>query len=217
MAGRPEVVEFRAPGAGELARAVEGAHRIVAAGDDQRPPPSCPPRRMPAKRGARQSRDEDAEGRMDEVYQLRRATAADAAAVRALTREAYAKWVPLIGREPKPMTADHEAAIRDHRVDALCEGGRIVALIETIAEPDALLVENLAVSPAWQGRGLGRRLMARAEALALSLGYREVRLYTNALFVDNLAFYARLGYAATGETPFLGGRIVHMRKRLGPA
>ena len=32
---------------------------------------------------------------------LRRAAAADAAAVRALTREAYAKWVPVIGREPQ--------------------------------------------------------------------------------------------------------------------
>jgi hypothetical protein len=38
--------------------------------------------------------------------ELRQATAADAGAIRDLTREAYAKWVPLIGREPKPMTAD---------------------------------------------------------------------------------------------------------------
>ena len=35
---------------------------------------------------------------------LRRATPRDAEAVRALTRAAYAKWVPLIGREPRPMT-----------------------------------------------------------------------------------------------------------------
>jgi predicted N-acetyltransferase YhbS len=154
---------------------------------------------------------------MNEICQLRRATAADAAAVRALTRDAYAKWVPVIGREPKPMTADFDAAIREHRVDLLCDGGRIVALIETIAAPEALLIENVAAPSAWQGKGLGRRLMAHAEALALTLGYREVRLYSNALFVDNLAFYARLGYAATGEAPFLGGRIVHMSKRLAPA
>ena len=115
------------------------------------------------------------------------------------------------------MTADHEAAIRDHRVDLLCENGRVVGLIETIAEPEALLIENVAAPPAWQGKGLGRRLMAHAAALALSLGYREVRLYANARFVENLAFYARLGYAATGEAPFLDGRIVHMRKRLAPA
>ena len=38
--------------------------------------------------------------------ELRQATAADAAAIRGLTRAAYAKWVALIGREPKPMTAE---------------------------------------------------------------------------------------------------------------
>ncbi len=152
---------------------------------------------------------------MPEGLELRRATAADAPAVRALTREAYARWVPVIGREPKPMTADYDAAIRDHRIDLLCEGERVVALIETIAEREALLIENVAVSPAWQGRGLGRRLMAHAERLAAAMGYGEIRLYTNARFVDNVAFYQRLGYAITHEAPFLGGRVVHMSKTLG--
>lgn len=45
-----------------------------------------------------------------QALQLRRATAADAANVRALARAAYAKWVPLIGREPIPMTADYDRA-----------------------------------------------------------------------------------------------------------
>jgi GNAT superfamily N-acetyltransferase len=154
---------------------------------------------------------------VSEAYGLRRATAADAAAARALTREAYAKWVPVIGREPKPMIADFDAAIRDHRVDLLCAGERIVALIETIAEPEALLIENVAVSPAWQGRGLGRRLMAHAEQLAGATGYGEIRLYTNARFVENIAFYQRIGYAIAREEPLLDGRVVHMSKRLGAA
>ena len=154
---------------------------------------------------------------MDEALTLRRATATDAAAARGLTREAYAKWVPVIGREPKPMTADFDAAIRDHRVDLLCAGERIVALIETIAGPEALLIENVAVSPSWQGRGLGRRLMAHAERLAAAMGYRQIRLYTNARFVENIAFYQRLGYAITREEPFLGGRVTHMSKPLGAA
>ena len=154
---------------------------------------------------------------MNETYELRRATAADAAAARALTCEAYAKWVPVIGREPKPMTADFDAAIRDHRVDLLRQGERVVALIETIAEPEAMLIENVAVSPACQGRGLGRRLMAHAERLAAAMGYGEIRLYTNARFVDNVALYRRLGYAVTREEPFLGGRVTHMSKRFGAA
>ena len=43
----------------------------------------------------------------------------DASAVRELTRTAYAKWVPVIGREPKPMGADYDRAVRDHIVDLL--------------------------------------------------------------------------------------------------
>ena len=61
---------------------------------------------------------------------LRRATPADAAAVRDLTRAAYAKWVPVLGREPKPMTADYDAAIRDQVVDMLHLDGELAALIE---------------------------------------------------------------------------------------
>ena len=154
---------------------------------------------------------------MSETYEMRRATAADAAAVRALTREAYAKWVPVIGREPKPMTADFKAAIRDHRIDLLCQGERVVALIETIAEAAALLIENVAVSPDCQGRGLGRRLMAHAERLAAEVGYGQIRLYTNARFAENIAFYQRLGYAIRREEPFLDGRVIHMSKTLGAA
>ena len=80
-----------------------------------------------------------------------------------------------------------------------------------------LLIENVAVSPAWQGLGLGRRLMAHAERLAAAMGYGEIRLYANARFAENVAFYQRLGYAITREAPYLGGRVAHMSKRLGAA
>lgn len=55
--------------------------------------------------------------------ELRLGVAADAAAIRALTRQAYAKWTPVIGREPLPMTADYEQAVLRHRFDLLYAGG----------------------------------------------------------------------------------------------
>jgi hypothetical protein len=61
---------------------------------------------------------------------LRRATPADAPAVRDLTRAAYARWVPVIGREPGPMNADYDLAVRDHMVDLLHLGSELAALIE---------------------------------------------------------------------------------------
>lgn len=143
---------------------------------------------------------------------LRRAAAEDAAAVRALTRAAYAKWVPLIGREPKPMRADYARAVREHRIDLALLADELAGLIETIEQPDHLLIENVAVSPAFQGKGLGRRLMAHAEQLATELGRTEIRLYTNARFTENVALYRRLGYRIDREESGPLGLTVYMGK-----
>jgi ribosomal protein S18 acetylase RimI-like enzyme len=151
---------------------------------------------------------------MSETLELRQAVATDAAAIRRLTREAYAKWVPVIGREPKPMAADYAEALRDHRIDLLHVDGELAALIETIAGEDHLLIENVAVSPAFQGRGLGRRLMAHAEELARSQGRTEIRLYTNKLFAENVRLYRRLGYRIDRESALPDGVLVHMSKQI---
>ena len=146
---------------------------------------------------------------------LRRATPADVAVVRDLTRMAYAKWVPVLGREPKPMAADYDVALRDHVVDVLYLGGEAAALIEMRPASDHLLIVNVAVSPGRQGRGLGRGLLAHAEEFARSLGLGELRLYTSARLTGNLRLYGRLGYTVDREedAPRLGV-IVHMSKRL---
>jgi ribosomal protein S18 acetylase RimI-like enzyme len=146
--------------------------------------------------------------------QLRRALPADTALVRELTRSAYQKWMPLIGREPKPMTTDFGRAIREHIVDLMLTGERVVALIEMIRGDDHLFVENIAVLPECQGRGYGRRMVEHAEGTALSGGFPEIRLYTNKLFVGNLRFYEKLGFRVTREEPFKGGFLVHMSKRV---
>ncbi len=148
------------------------------------------------------------------MIELRQAVAADAAAIRDLTRSAYAKWVPLIGREPKPMTADYATAVQRHRFDLLYAEGTLAALIETIREADHLLVENVAVSPAFQGRGFGRRLMVHAEELATSSGFGEIRLYTNQRFAENIELYRRLGYRVDREEALAVGTVVHMSKQL---
>ena len=87
---------------------------------------------------------------MSNKEELRQGVATDAAAIRDLTRAAYAKWVPVIGREPKPMTADYAEALRKHQFDLLYVEGRLVALIETVREADHLLIENVAVAPSFQ-------------------------------------------------------------------
>ncbi len=143
---------------------------------------------------------------------MRRAGPADAASVRQLTRASYAKWVPLIGREPLPMAADYDHAVRDHIIDLLFIGAEMAGLIETVNEGDHLLIENIAIAPSFQRQGLGRYLLAHAERLARSLGLPELRLYTNQRFTGNVDLYRRHGYVIDREEPVPGGVAVHMSK-----
>lgn len=145
---------------------------------------------------------------------VRRAVSTDTAAVRELTRAAYAKWVPVIGREPTPMKADYDAAVRDHLIDLLHVDGQLAALIETTPEADHLLIKNVAVLPTFQGHGYGCRLLAHAETLAASLGLSEMRLYTNKDFAANVRLYLGLGYRVDREEAFMGGTTIHMSKQL---
>jgi GNAT superfamily N-acetyltransferase len=149
---------------------------------------------------------------MDEIVSLRVAREDDAEAIRALTRDAYAKWVDVIGREPLPMKVDYSDAVKKHRFDLLYVGDRLTALIETVPEGDCLLIENVAVLPAFQGRGFGRRLLTLAEELASSCELAGVRLYTNKLFVRNIRLYEALGYRVEREEVRNGGIAVYMMK-----
>ena len=58
---------------------------------------------------------------------------------------------------------------------------------------------SLAVDPGEQGAGLGRRLLRAAEDHVHALGGREVRIRVVNVRSALLAWYARRGYAVTGE------------------
>jgi pimeloyl-ACP methyl ester carboxylesterase len=148
---------------------------------------------------------------------LRLATPADVPAIADLVRRAYAPWTPVIGREPRPMSADYDGAVAAHRFDLLEEDGRLVALIETAAHADHLLVINIAVDPRRHGGGRGRRLLAHAEDLARAAGLPALRLFTNERMARNIAIYERAGYRIeTVETLEIGAGV-HMLKLIDPA
>jgi len=152
----------------------------------------------------------------DSPVQISRATAQDAEAVRLLVRRAYAKWVPVLGREPLPMKADYDRAIREHAIDLVWADGQLAALIETILAPDHLFIENIAVAPECQGQGLGRRLMTHAEQQARGAGRAEIRLLTSAAFEANIRLYQFVGFRIDRVEPFMGGTTVYMSKAIAP-
>lgn len=145
---------------------------------------------------------------------LRPAEPADAPAIRDIVRAAYAKWVPVIGREPLPMRTAYDKAVAEHPFDLAVEDGAIVGMIETMLAEDHLWIENVCVAPRAQGRGIGRLLLEQAEHKAIEAGRRELRLLTNGAFEANVSLYKRCGYIVDREEPFMGGVTVYMSKRL---
>ena len=83
---------------------------------------------------------------------------------------------------------------------------------------DRLYIGKLAVEPALQGRGIGRRLVQVAEAEAVRRGRGMLELQTRIELTGNHAAFARLGFAETGRTAHEGfsrPTSITMRKELG--
>jgi ribosomal protein S18 acetylase RimI-like enzyme len=148
------------------------------------------------------------------VVTIRLAEPADVAAVRAIALAAYRRYVPRIGREPAPMAADYAAVIRGGLAWVAIEDGMVAGFVVLIAQPDHLLLENVAVLPSAQGRGIGARLLALAEDQARRHDLGEIRLYTNQAMTENLAYYTRHGYTETHRARQNGFQRVFFRKRL---
>jgi ribosomal protein S18 acetylase RimI-like enzyme len=148
---------------------------------------------------------------------IRDASIADVAAIRSIARAAYARYLPRIGREPAPMLADFAAEVAARRLAVIEADGSVVGYIISWAESDAYLVDNIAIDPAQQGKGHGRRLLDHAVREARRLGLPAVRLYTNVAMTENLSIYAHLGFVETHRGTEEGFQRVHLRLSLSPA
>ena len=147
---------------------------------------------------------------------LRLARPAEETAVRDLVRAAYAHYVPRLGREPLPMTDDYRARIAAGEAWVLpcADGQALIGVLVLVEEPDALLLDNVAIAAPERGKGHGRLLIAFAEQEAARRGFATLRLYTNVKMTENIALYERLGFAETHRTDEEGFRRVFMEKRV---
>jgi ribosomal protein S18 acetylase RimI-like enzyme len=148
------------------------------------------------------------------ILSPRRATDTDAPAITDLVAAAYGPYTELIGRTPIPMLTDYGQALRAHDVWVVADGAQIVGVLELEARTDHLWIENVAVDPRWQGRGIGRRLLTHAEVEARRIGLAEMRLLTNERYLANIAMYTRYGYRETHREPHLGTDLVYFSRTL---
>jgi ribosomal protein S18 acetylase RimI-like enzyme len=142
---------------------------------------------------------------------MRAATAVDADIIGAIARAAYSKYIPRIGQAPAPMLADFAAYIVRDAVVVIESDGQVSGFMVAWPETHAYFIDNIAVDPAAQGRGLGRRLIEHAASEARRLGLRALSLYTNVAMTENLALYRRIGFVETHRAVENGFNRVYMR------
>lgn len=147
---------------------------------------------------------------------LRGAREGDLAAIRALVAAAYAPWIAVIGRRPGPVDDDYAARIAAGEAQLAEADGSILGLLVTERHDGFLLIDNIAVAPGQQGRGVGRALLAAAEAEARRAGLPRLRLYTHARMGSNIALYARAGFSEIARVSEKGFDRVYMEKPLAP-
>lgn len=130
---------------------------------------------------------------------MRLARPDDLAAIVALTTQAYAPYTAAFGTPPIPVTEDYAPRIERGEAWLLEDGPELAGLIVLERHDDHAMIFSVAVSPAFQGRKLGIRLLDFADEQTRYWGLPEVRLYTNSRMERNIALYSAYGYRETGR------------------
>ena len=147
---------------------------------------------------------------------VRPATIDDAAAVADCVAAAYRPYLERMDGPPAPVLDDHASSIDRGRVWVAVDptDDELLGLIVLWPLDDHLFIDNVAVHPETQGRGIGSSLLEHAASLARAHGLDEIRLYTNEVMTENLAFYPRHGFEETHRGTDAGYRRVYFRRRL---
>ncbi|KAL5340499.1 acyl-CoA N-acyltransferase [Aspergillus crustosus] len=162
------------------------------------------------------------------IPEIRRATFSHIPSIQYIVTEAYTKYIPRIGKLPAPMLADYNALLANpiHEIfvllsphssaspdsDTATESTVVGSILLNISDSAALRINNLVVDPSAQGKGYGRLLMRFAEERARDTGRGALELYTNVKMVENLEFYAKLGFLEVGRREEDGYERVFFKK-----
>ena len=99
------------------------------------------------------------------------------------------------------------------------EDRKLAGCIFCRPESQSLYIGKLAVLPGLQGKGIGRQLLAAAEAVALRRNLAVLRLETRIELAENHATFAAWGFVKTAENTHSGftrTTSIEMQKRLAP-
>lgn len=109
------------------------------------------------------------------------------------------------------------AKARDETAFLAMAGDKLAGCVFLADRGDHLYLGKLAIDPAYQSRGIGRRLVETAEDHARRLGRTAIELQARVELTGNHVVFARLGFRETARTAHPGYQrptTITMRKEL---
>lgn len=128
---------------------------------------------------------------------ITQANDSNADAIRTCAQLAYEHYIDRMGKEPAPMRVDFTSAMAKGTISIAKIDSELVGFAIHYAQGDCQQLENIAVLPSHQAKGIGKQLMQHIERLSLHNGQTRIELYTNELMHENIAMYKHLGYTET--------------------
>ena len=133
---------------------------------------------------------------------IRPALIADVPTITLIARQSFERYVPLIVRPPAPMRANFSKHVLENTVFiAKSEKSQGVVLGYSIIlqKDEAWLLDNIAVNPWAQGRGIVSALIATCEAFLRDCGAKRYLIYTNEVMEQTLTSYPAIGFVETNR------------------
>lgn len=112
------------------------------------------------------------------------------------------------------MVADFRRHIDRDWVSVFEKDGIVAGYAILIIGERQALLDNIAVAPAQQSKGIGRALIDAVERKAASQGHRQLELYTNVVMTANIAWYQRLGFVEIRRAEEYGFHRIYMSKSI---
>ncbi len=137
---------------------------------------------------------------MRKKWTIRKAVQEDSDSLHSCMNSAYAKYTKRMeGKRLPPMDLDYSSEIGNYPTwVAVCESAVVGGLTMVFGDEHAS-ISNIAVSPEFQGQGVGKALIELAEREAREKSYSELHLATHVLLKENISLYKYFGWKETSR------------------
>ena len=135
-------------------------------------------------------------------FLIRAARPDEAAAIVALIQRAFGEYRGKLRPESGALQETPEtirAAMKAGTILLVERAGRILGCVSVRRKDDCVYAGRLAVEPMERGIGIGRALLAAAEAQARQMGSDRLRVDVRLKLRDNRAFFRALGFVEGAE------------------